>query len=166
MTTVAGVYDSEVGANRAVAQLLDTGFNKEDISLIVSDKARHTIFASPTDDEGSRATRGGAAGALFGGALGALVAGLTTVGVIALPGTGLLFAGPIISVLTGVGAGAAAGGLSGALIAAGFAVDDAKRYEEEVKSGKAVVVVHTDEDKAARARVALSDNFTTTTRVA
>jgi len=160
MTDVSGIFDNAPAANKAVSELLDMGFKKEDISLIVSDNARHTIFAAPTDDEDNRAVRGGAAGALFGGALGALVAGLTTVGVIAIPGSGLLFAGPIISILAGTGAGVAAGGLSGALISAGFAVDEAKRYEDEIKHGKAVIVVHTTDDKAGKARVALSQNVT------
>ncbi len=166
MTNVAGIFDSETAANRAVSQLLDAGFKKEDISLIVSDRARHAIFSAPTDDESTRATKGGAAGALFGGAIGVLVAGLTTVGVLAVPGSGLLFAGPIISVLAGAGAGAAVGGLSGALISAGFAVDEAKQYEEEIKRGKAVVIVHTTDDRAARARVALSGSDTLAEKVA
>ena len=155
MTNVAGVFDSTTEANAAVSTLLDSGFKKENISLIVSDNARHIIFSSPTDDESTRATKGGAAGALFGGALGALVASLTLVGVIVVPGSGLLVAGPLVAILSGAGVGAAAGGLSGALISAGFAVDEAKRYEEEVKHGKAVIVVHTTEKRAASARVAL-----------
>ncbi len=158
MATVTGIFDSEIVANRAVSELLDAGFKKDNISLIISDHTRHIIFSAPTDDESSRATRGGATGALFGGVLGALVAGLTTVGVITVPGSGVLFAGPIVSILTGIGAGATAGGLSGALISAGFAVDEAKRYEEEVKRGKTVVLVHTTKKMSAKARLALGSD--------
>ena len=161
MTHIAGVFDSRKEANAAVAKLLDAGFNKENISLIVSDNVRHTIFSSPTDDESARATKGGAAGALFGGALGALIASLTLVGVITVPGSGILVAGPLVAVLSGAGAGAAAGGLSGALISAGFAVDEAKRYENEIKHGKAVIVIHTTDEMAAAARVALHSGHAT-----
>lgn len=158
MTNVAGIFDSKTEANEAVSTLLNTGFKKEDISLIVSDNARHTIFAAPTDDEGNRAARGGTAGALFGGALGALVASLAAVGSIVVPGVGLLAAGPIVAILSGVGVGAAAGGLSGALISAGFAVDEAKHYENEIKHGKAVIVVHTTDEMVNAARSALRRN--------
>ncbi len=156
MTNVAGVFDSKTEADAAVSKLLDTGFNKEHLSLIVSDHARHTIFSSPTDDESTRAIEGGAAGALIGGALGALIAGLTLVGVIVVPGSGgLLAVGPLVAALSGAGAGAAAGGLGGALISAGFALDEVKRYEEEIRHGKAVIVVHTTDEMAPAARVAL-----------
>ena len=155
MTYVAGVFDSRKEADAAVSKLLDTGFKKEDLSLIVSDHAHHAIFSAPTDDESTRTIEGGAAGALIGGALGALIAGLTLVGVIVVPGSGLLVVGPLVAALSGAGAGAAAGGLSGALISAGFAVDEAKRYEEEIKQGKAVIVVHTTDEMAQAARVAL-----------
>ena len=86
MTNVAGVFDSKKEANTAVSKLLDTGFSKENMSLIVSDNANHAIFSAPSDDETARTIEGGAAGALIGGVLGALIAGLTLVGVIvALP---------------------------------------------------------------------------------
>lgn len=155
MTNIAGVFDSAAEADNAVSKLLQAGFNKDDLSLIVSDHARHTIFASPTDDEGSRTTNGGVAGALIGGALGALIAGLTLVGGVVVPGSTLLVVGPLVAALSGAGVGAIAGGISGALIGAGFAVDEAKRYEEEIKHGKAVIVVHTTDEMAPAARVAL-----------
>jgi len=155
MVHIAGVFDSKTEANEAVAKLLDTGFNKEDISLIVSDNTHHVIFPSPTDDESAHTVKGGVTGALFGGALGALIASLTLVGIIVVPGSGLLVAGPLFAALTGAGAGAIAGGLSGALISAGFAVDEAKKYEEEIRHGKAVIVINTTDEMAEAAKVAL-----------
>ncbi len=156
MKTVAGIFDSDITADRAVSSLLDEGFRKDDISLIMSDKARETLFSS-TDDEANRVAKGGIMGATLGGAVGALIAGLTTVGVVILPGGSLLAVGPIVAALYGAGAGGAIGGLSGALISAGFAADDANRYEEEVKQGKAVVIVHAaNENKAAKAETALA----------
>ncbi len=158
MKTVAGVFDSSIAADGAVSSLLDEGFDKDDISLIMSDKTRDRIFSS-TDDEATRVAKGGLAGAALGGVLGALVAGMTTIGIIVLPGGSLLAIGPIIAALYGAGAGGAIGGLSGALISAGFAADEANLYEEEVKRGKAVVIVHAaDEDKAVIAQSALSSS--------
>ena len=156
MTNVAGIFDNAIHANSALSSLLDADFKKEDISIIVSDNVKHVIFPAPVDDESTRSTKGGAAGALFGGAAGALIAGLTAVGSIAIPGLGLAVAGPMIAILAGAGTGAAIGGLSGALISAGFAVDEAKKYEEEVKAGKAVVIVYTNDELAPKARSILN----------
>ena len=152
---IAGVFDSKEQAHAAVSKLLDTGFNKHDLSLIVSDHVRHTIFPAPTDDESSRTAEGAATGALAGGALGALIAGLTLVSVLVVPGSGVFVVGPLVTALSGASAGAIAGGISGALISAGFAVDEAKHYENEIRHGKAILVVHAKDDMVAAARVAL-----------
>ena len=148
MKTVAGIFDSEIVADRALGELLEEGFSRDDISLVMSDKTRDRLFSS-TDDEANRVAKGGALGAAIGGAFGALAAGLTTIGIIAIPGGSLLAVGPLVAALSGAGLGATVGGLSGALINAGFAADDANRYEEDVKRGKAVIVVHASNDNKA-----------------
>ncbi len=154
MTNVSGVFNSKYEADQAVSRLLSENFKTSEISLIMSDKTRD-LFSS-TDDEASRAAKGGVTGAAVGGALGALVAGLTAVGSIVATGGAVLVAGPIVAVLAGAGAGGVVGGLGGALINAGFAADEANEFENEVKAGKAVVVVHCDTDlKISKARSAL-----------
>lgn len=156
MKTVTGIFENDITADRAVSSLLDEGFTKDDISLIMSDKTRDKFFSS-TDDEANRVAKGGILGAALGGAMGALLAGLTTVGIVVLPGGSLLAVGPIVAALYGAGAGGAVGGFSGALMSAGFAADEANRYEEEIKSGKAIVIVHAANDEsAAKASIALS----------
>lgn len=150
MSKIAGIFDNEVTADRAVAALLNEGFTKDEISLIMSDKARDKLFSS-TDDEANRVAKGGILGAALGGTLGALLAGLTTVGVVIVPGVSLMAVGPIVAALYGAGAGGAIGGISGSLISAGFAADEANRFEEEIKNGKAVVIVHADSEVKARA---------------
>ena len=51
---------------------------------------------------------------------------------IAVPGLGLVVAGPIAAALAGAGAGAAAGGLIGAMVGAGIPEDrGAKEYKRE-----------------------------------
>lgn len=47
---------------------------------------------------------------------------------------------------SGAGAGAAIGGVSAALMSAGFASSEASTYENEIKQGKAVVIVHAEND--------------------
>jgi hypothetical protein len=155
MAKIAGVFDNSFVANKAVGQLLNEGFSKDDISLIMSEQTRNKLFSS-TDDEADRTVKGAASGAAVGGALGALIAGLTAAGSIVTTGGALLIAGPIVAVLSGAGAGAMAGGVAGALIRAGFAADEAERYEAEVKRGKAVVIVNADSSvREERARLAL-----------
>ena len=155
MKVVAGVFDTNASANQALVDLLNNGFSKDDVSVLVTDEGHSRLFGN-AEEEANRAARGGLAGAAFGGALGALIAGLTTVGLIVIPGANLLAVGPLVAALSGGGAGAAIGGLSGALISAGFAADEARRYEEEIKRGNAVVVVHArDGQEAAKAHMLL-----------
>ena len=54
---------------------------------------------------------------------------------VAIPGLGLVVAGPIAAALAGAGAGAAGGGLLGALIGWGIPEERVKHYEEGVKNG-------------------------------
>ena len=155
MTNVSGVFNSKYEADQAVSRLLSESFKTSEISLIMTDKPRDTLFPS-TDDESARAAKGGVTGAAVGGAIGALSAGLTAGGSIVATGGAVLVAGPIVAVLAGAGAGGVVGGLGGALINAGFAADEANQYEQEIKAGKAIVVVHCDSDlKISKARSAL-----------
>ncbi len=155
MPHIAGVFENGAAASAAVCRLLDEGFQKEDLSLLVSEKARNSIFSSTKKDESTSVTQGEVSGALFGGGFGALIASLTAIGIVVFPGSGLLVAGPIVAVLSGAGLGAVAGGLSGALISAGFGVAEAHHYEKEIKAGKAVIVIHTTDKMEIAARGAL-----------
>ncbi len=157
MRNITGIFDSKFEADRATLQLLNEGFSNSDLSLIMSDATRD-IFLYNGEDAASKVAKGGAAGAAIGGALGALLAGLTAVGSIVITGgSGILIAGPLVAILSGLGAGGIVGGFSGALIQAGFAADEAANYEDEIRAGKAILVVHTHSDaEEAKARSALS----------
>jgi hypothetical protein len=161
MKNIAGIFDSREEANAAVSKLLDAGFSKEDLSLIVSDNARHTLFPAIPDDAAVRTVEGAATGAFIGGVWGALISGLTLVGIVVVPGSGLLAVGPMYAALSGAGAGAILGGLSGGLISAGFAADEAIHYEEAIRHGKAVIIVHASDEMVAAARVVLHSSHAT-----
>ena len=60
---------------------------------------------------------------------------MAAVGTIAVPGVGLIVAGPIAAALAGGGAGAAAGGLVGALVGSGMPEERIKLYETGIKEG-------------------------------
>jgi len=157
---VTGIFNNRSEAETAITELFNAGFDKDDISLIITDSTRDKLISDRVKtvegDEGSRAAKGGVAGAVMGGTLGAILAGLTAVGTVVIPGAGLLVVGPIIAVLSGAGVGATVGGLTGALVGAGYPNDEATRYEEAIKAGKVLVIVHVeDESRAPMARAAL-----------
>ena len=79
----------------------------------------------------------------------AIAAAIAAVGTsIAVPGLGLVVAGPLAAALAGAGAGGAAGGLVGALIGAGIPEERVKHYEKGLKEGGILMGVRprTEED--------------------
>ena len=145
---VTGLFKSRSDAQRAVESLVDNGYPREDISLLMSDATRGREFALQM---ATKAPEGAAAGATIGGALGAIAAGLVALGIIVVPGLALVAAGPIIATLAGLGAGAAAGGVTGALIGAGLPEHEAKFYNEAIERGGILVGVYAHDDRAAQA---------------
>jgi uncharacterized membrane protein len=77
------------------------------------------------------------------GGAGALLAGLSA---IAIPGIGLLVAGPLATALTAAGVGAATGGLVGALVDKGIPDNQAKHYQQSIDAGQVLVSVEAAEN--------------------
>lgn len=162
---VTGLYESPEHAGRAYQDLTSRhGYRSEDVSVLMSDdtRARHFGNAEPGKEfeaSGSKAVEGagigGATGLGVGAALGALLAAATS---IAIPGLGLVVAGPIAGAIAGAGAGGAAGTIMGALIGAGIPEDRAKVYESGIREGGIVLGTRArDEAHAAE----LERDFTT-----
>ena len=146
---VTGLYESPEHAGRAYQDLTSRhGYRSEDVSVLMSDdtRARHFGDAAPgqefasSTEGGTKAAEGagigGATGIGVGAAVGALVAAATS---IAIPGLGLVVAGPIAGAIAGAGAGGAAGTIMGALIGAGIPEDRAKVYESGIRGGGIVL---------------------------
>ena len=148
---VTGMFPDRDSAENAYGSLTSRGYSQDDINLLMSDDTRKKHF---TDDGretemGSKALEGAGTGAAIGGAVGATLAAIAAIGTtLALPGLGLLVAGPIAAALAGAGAGGATGGLIGALVGAGIPEERVKRYEEGIKKGGIVMGVtpRNDED--------------------
>ena len=110
----------------------------------MSDETRKRHFGDVKEGmefkEGSKAAEGagigGSIGMGVGAALGAIVAAATS---IAIPGLGLLVAGPIAGAIAGAGAVGATGTLVGALIGAGIPETRAVEYERGIKEGGIVL---------------------------
>jgi hypothetical protein len=96
---------------------------------------QHQFLLGPETELGNKAAKGAGVGAGIGGAVGAVAAAIVAVSAVAIPGIGIVVAGPIAAALAGAGAGGAAGGLIGALIGAGIPEERVKHYESGLKSG-------------------------------
>lgn len=140
---LTGSFRDRSGAERAYDSLVRDGYTKDEINVIMSDDTRKKHFSETTitTDLGTKAAEGGLAGATLGGTIGAVAGVVAVAGTLAIPGLGLVLAGPLAAGLAGLGAGAAAGGLLGALIGAGIPEERAKVYQTEIENGGIVVGV-------------------------
>jgi len=139
---IVGVFDTEQEASRAIENLKNQGIGIEHISVITKDRddLKHI-----TEDTGSRAPEGVAAGMATGGVLGGAVGLLAGIGALAIPGIGpILAAGPIAATIAGLAVGAGAGGLVGGLVGLGIPEEEAAEYEAYVSNGKILVLVDSD----------------------
>jgi len=134
---VTGLFRDRDSAERAYNSITERGYDSKDVNVVMSDETRKRHFATGEKTElGSKAAGGAGIGGAIGGTLGAIAAAIAAVGTsIAIPGLGLVVAGPVAAALAGAGAGAATGGLVGALIGWGIPEERVKRYEEGIKQG-------------------------------
>ena len=134
---VTGLFTDRDRAERGYQALTARGYDTKDINLVMSDDTRKRHFASGAETElGTKAAKGAGVGGAIGGTVGAIAAAIAAVGTsIAIPGLGLVVAGPLAAALAGAGAGGAAGGLVGALIGAGIPEERVKHYEKGLKEG-------------------------------
>jgi hypothetical protein len=141
---VTGLIRDRESAERAYQSVTSRGYDTGDVNLMMSDDARKRHFGtdSPDTELGNKAAEGAGVGGAIGGTVGAIAAAIAAVGTsIAIPGLGLVIAGPIAAALAGAGAGAATGGLVGALIGWGIPEERVKHYEEGLKQGGIVMGV-------------------------
>ena len=150
---VTGLFRDRESAERAYNSLTSRGYSQDDVNLVMSDDTRNRHFSSDAarDTEiGTKAWEDAGKGAAIGGTVGATLAAIAAIGTtIALPGLGLLIAGPIAAGLAGAGAGGLTGGLIGALIGAGIPEERAKLYEQGVNDGGIFMGVNARNDEDA-----------------
>jgi hypothetical protein len=147
---VTGLFRDRESAERAYGSVTGRGYKQDDVNLLMSDETRKKHFADGKETElGNKALEGAGTGAAIGGTVGATLAAIAAIGTtLALPGLGLLVAGPLAAALAGAGAGGATGGLIGALVGAGIPEERVKHYEEGIKNGGIMMGVtpRSDED--------------------
>jgi uncharacterized protein YjbJ (UPF0337 family) len=152
---VTGLYDSPETAGRAYQDLTSRhGYRSDDISVLMSEDTRKRHFGDVKPGEefkqGTKAAEGagvgGGIGMGVGAALGAFLAAATS---IAIPGLGLVVAGPIAGAIAGAGAGGATGSLLGLLFGSGIPEERAAEYDRGVREGGIVLGTRAKDDKHA-----------------
>jgi hypothetical protein len=130
---VTGLFRNRNDAEAAVNRVLARGYDRDDLTVLMSDSTRSKEFAFKT---GTKAAEGAGVGGAVGGTVGAVIAAIAAVGTtLAVPGLGLIIAGPLAAALAGAGAGGAAGSLIGMLVGAGIPEHRAKVYEAGLREG-------------------------------
>jgi hypothetical protein len=130
---VTGFFKTRAAAEAAVDAIIKRGYTRDDISVLMSDSTQSKEFAVQAK---SHAADGLGIGGAIGGTVGAVLAAIVGVGTaIAVPGLGLVVAGPIAAALAGAGAGATTGGLIGLLVGTGIPEHRAKVYDSSVRGG-------------------------------
>jgi hypothetical protein len=140
-----GIFTDRLSAESAISILSKEGFGTEEISIITKEKVENGNAAGAVAE-------GAVSGATAGGILGGLAGLLVGIGAVTIPGIGaLLIGGPLAAALgltgaaavtvSGVATGALAGGFVGALMGLGLPEEQARVYEEKVKSGAVILAV-------------------------
>jgi uncharacterized protein YjbJ (UPF0337 family) len=145
---VSNLYEDPAAANLAYERLRARQYAPEEIDVVMSDDTRRKHFENT--EAGSKAAEGLGAGAAVGGGIGAALAAIFAVGAsVAIPGVGLVVAGPIAAALAGAGAGAATGGVIGALVGAGIPEERARAYEQGIREGGVLIGTRARADEPA-----------------
>ena len=149
--TVAGVFESQGDAEKALNELKDAGFSPDQVSVVAKDTRETQSMVERSDMAGAE-TSGAATGALLGGLTGGLAGWLVGIGALAIPGIGpIVAAGALATTLGGAAVGAVAGGLIGALVGAGIPEEDARTYETHVKEGRILITAQATTGQQAQA---------------
>jgi len=148
-STVVGVFEDRLQADRAIDELRRAGFRDDQIGVAMRYGTGDAtiVNAADADDatavEDSHAGTGAVAGVLAGLGLGA-AAGLGVLsGVIPVVGPAIA-GGTLGIILSNAAVGAGIGGLVGALAGAGVPEDEAHYYQGEFESGRTIVTVQAD----------------------
>lgn len=165
---VGGVFRNSEEAVRAIERLKEMGFETNDLSILAKDNDKVEDVEDKTDvevmdnggsDRGANAGKGAGIGAGTGGVLGGIAGLIAEIGLLTIPGIGVLAAaGPLATTLSGAAIGATGGGIVGALTGAGVTEDDAKEYERYLKEGNLLVLVEVDEDRREEIHTTFRDS--------
>ena len=159
-TAAFGIYPDQPSVSEAVEAFKRAGFRNTDISVLFPENTGNKDFGH---EKHTKAPEGAVAGASTGAIIGGALGWLAGIGALAIPGIGpFIAAGPIVAMLSGIGAAGVVGGFAGALIGIGIPEYEAKRYEGRIRNGGILLSVHCDNsDWTRRAREVLENTGAT-----
>lgn len=149
---LTGMFSDRESTEKAYNNLSERGYTRDEINLLMSDDTRKKYYSDVNDhsDLGTKAAETAGTGSAIGGTIGAIVGVIAAIGTsVAIPGLGLIIAGPLAAGLAGAGAGGITGGIIGALVGSGIPEDRAKIYESGIKEGHVVLGVEPRNEKDA-----------------
>ena len=164
MTMVTGLFKDKDSAELAFQSVVDLGYDKSDINVVMSDEVRQRYFLAhnPTsDDPGTTDLEEKTAaadinnpanntwGGPVGGTMGTLAPVVAAVGVLLIPGFGLV-AGPVAIALAAAAATGVAIGLMGVLMNWGIPDSRVEKYEAGLRAGGILLGVKAHSDADAR----------------
>lgn len=142
---LTGMFSDRESTENAYSALSERGYSKDDINLVMSDETRNAQYSDEIENGteiGTKAAEHAGKGSAIGGTIGAIVGVVAAIGTsVAIPGLGIVIAGPLAAGLAGAGAGGLAGGVIGALVGSGVPEARAKLYESGIKEGNVVISV-------------------------
>ena len=152
---VTGLFRDSKSVERAYRFVAKRGYDIGDINVVMSDDTRKRYFSGDHQTQtktelGSKAAEGGELGGPTGGRISMLIPVLVAGAVLALPGLGLVLAGPIAAALAGAGATGLAVGLIGALSDWGIPEERVQQYEAGIRRGGILMGVKARSDQDAR----------------
>ena len=154
-SVVTAVFPDSRSAEEAYRSVVDRGYAKDDINVVMSDETRQRYFAQERPIEPEMAKKGAEGGQLGDGPkgphVGIAISVIAAVGAaLAVPALGLVAAGPIAAALTGAGAAGLAATLVGAMADWGLPEERVQAYEAEIKDGAILMGVKTNSADEAR----------------
>lgn len=160
-----GLFATHQAAEQAMYRLRDTGFNMDQISIVArSGDGLRDITGDgttvPPESITQEAQEGAGAGATTGAIAGGTIGLIGSLGILAIPGVGLVAeAGFLLgNALLGSGIGAASGGLIGALAGWGIPEDRATYYNDRVyKENEYLVLLEGTQSEIRKAEAVLRE---------
>ena len=150
---VTGLFRDSEGVERAYQSVAQRGYDIGDFNVVMSDETRRQYFSDDRHinvELGLKVAEGGELGGPMGGTIGTIIPVIIAAGVVALPGLGLVLAGPLAVSLAAAGAAGLAAGIIGALSDWGIPEERAKQYETAIRDGGILVGVKARSDEDAR----------------
>jgi hypothetical protein len=155
LLSIMGLFDDYTAADEGYKFLLDSGYDRENISVVLSESAHNGVVSGKTPSEvridaqhgpepsapGVEKSTKALEGLEIGSSLGALAGAIAVIGTsVLIPGLGIAL-GPLAAGLLGAGGGAAVGGLAGLLYGSGIPENELPYYQTGIQEGKVLIGV-------------------------